>query len=168
MRIHWIGGFVLLLSATAFTACAGGLPGAGAGAAPARWEALRDTTLCVVDRTSATGLTNLSAKVESDGRVVLLENRRIVPLEQVHPVSLLAGYAGREPWVMSGTAITHGQRRFVRTGGERRVPIGLLRRVGDHQGVPLFASPEEAVAEAVYVPLRPGCVFQAYVRSDLL
>jgi hypothetical protein len=71
----------------------------GAGAPPARWEALSDTTLCVVDRTSATGLTNLAARVESDGRIVLLENRRIVPLEQVHPVSLLAGYAGREPWV---------------------------------------------------------------------
>jgi hypothetical protein len=166
MRIQWIGGLALLLAAATSTACAGRLPGSAA--TPERWEALRDTTLCVVDRTSPTGLTNLAARVESDGGVVLLENRRIVPLDQVHPVSLLAGYAGREPWVTSGAAISHAQRRFVRTGGERRVPIALLRRVGDHQGVPLFASPEEAVPEAVYVPLRPGCVFQAYVRSDLL
>jgi hypothetical protein len=67
-----------------------------------------------------------------------------------------------------GAPVTHAGRRYVRTGGERRVPINLLRRVGDHQGVPLFASPDEPTPEAVYVPLRPGCVFQAYVRSDLL
>jgi hypothetical protein len=166
MRIRSLGAVTLLWIAVSPAACAGGLPGSGA--PPARWEALSDTTLCVVDRTSSTGLTNLPARVESDGRVVLLENRRIVPVEQVHPVSLLAGYAGREPWVSSAAPVTHAGRRYVHTGGERRVPIDLLRRVGDHQGVPLFASPEEATPEAVYVPLRPGCVFQAYVRSDLL
>jgi hypothetical protein len=166
MPIRSVGITFSLLSLFVLSACAGTLPGSTS--TPERWATLADTTLCVVDRSSPSGLRELAAKMESDGRVVLLENRRIVPLEDVHPVSLLAGYAGREPWIAGGTPIQHAGRRFIKTGGERRVPMNLLRRVGDHQGALLFASPEESSPEAVYVPLRPGCVFQAYVREDLL
>jgi hypothetical protein len=156
-----------LAASIAVAACAGTLPGTSA--APAGWEAMADTSLCVVDRRAPTGLLNLAAKVDSRGRVMVLSGNRIRPLEEVHPVNLLAGYAGSEPWISgAATPVRHGDRRYIRAGGERRVPIELLARVGDYQGVPLFASPAERPAEAVYVPVRPGCVFQAYIREDLM
>jgi hypothetical protein len=156
-----------LLASIAVAACAGTLPGMGG--TPAGWEAMADTTLCVVDRTAPSGLRNLAAKKDASGRVMVLSNNRIRTLDEVHPVSLLAGYAGSEPWVSgAATPVRHADRRYIRAGGERRVPIELLARVGDYQGVPLFASPDERPAEAVYVPLRPGCVFQAYIREDLM
>ncbi|CAN5823707.1 hypothetical protein BH23GEM8_BH23GEM8_18540 [soil metagenome] len=156
-----------LAVSVAVAACAGTMPGTRA--APAGWAAMADTTLCVVDRTAPSGLRNLAAKIDASGRVMVLSSNRIQTLDEVHPVSLLAGYAGSEPW-MSGAAtpVRHADRRFIRAGGERRVPIELIARVGDYQGVPLFASPAERPAEAVYVPLRPGCVFQAYIREDLM
>lgn len=157
---------ICLLPVALFAACAGRMSG---GAAPdsARWEALPDTALCVVDRTTASGLRELPAKIDG-GTVLIRADRRVVPADQLHPVTLLAGYGGEEPWVRSGDPVRHGGRRFIRTGGERRVPIALVTRVGDFQAVPIFAAPDESPVEAVYVPLRPGCVFQAYVREDLL
>jgi len=155
-----------LLALAALGACAGMMPGAGPSAA--RWDAAADTSLCVVDRTAPAGLRNIAARVDDRGAVLVRDGRTVLPLEQAHPVNIMAGYAGEERWVTGTTPVTHAGRRFVRTGGPRLVPINLLTRVGDYQGVPLFASPDERTPEAVYVPLRPGCVFQAYIREDLL
>lgn len=156
---------VICVSA-ALTACA-----ARSGASPAadaRWESLSDTLVCVVDRTTSTGLRELPGKVDADGTVLVRSGRGSAPLSTVHPVTLVAGYAGNESWSRGSEPLRFSGRSYLRTGGERRVPMNLLRRAGDHRGVPLFASPEEDSPEALYVPLRPGCVFQAYVREDLL
>jgi hypothetical protein len=134
----------------------------------ARWSALPDTTLCVVDRTAPRGLRNLDARIDTDGTVLLRSDRRLVPAAELHPVSLVAGYGGSEGWVRRGEPVRLDGRRYVRTGGERRVALELVTRVGDFQGLPLFGAPDERPPEAVYLPLRAGCVFQAYVREDLL
>lgn len=132
------------------------------------FAALPDTVVCVVDRTAPTGLRNLEAKVDPQLGEVIRVNGRTVPLSVVHPVRMVAGYAGAERWVRSAEPITFGGRRFRPVPEERRVPIELLTRVGDHQGVPLFGSRNESQPEVLYIPLRPGCVFRAYVREDLL
>ncbi|CAN5780564.1 hypothetical protein BH23GEM6_BH23GEM6_00290 [soil metagenome] len=157
---------ISVLALTAVTACAGMMPGAGP--STARWDAAADTTLCVVDRTAPAGLRNIAARIDDRGVILVRDGRNTLSLEQAHPVSIMAGYAGEERWVTGPTPVTHAGRRYIRTGGDRLVPINLLTRVGNYQGVPLFASPDERTAEAVYVPLRPGCVFQAYIREDLL
>ncbi|MDR0787285.1 MAG: hypothetical protein LBG44_05410 [Gemmatimonadota bacterium] len=134
---------------------------------PASFMALPDTLVCVIDRSVTAGLRQVSAK-KRDGGVVLFVDGAVRPLESVHPVDYMAGYAGREQWVRDGVPVELASSRYVRTGGERRINLTLLSRVGEFRGIMLFAGRDEGPRpDAVYLPTSPGCIFQAYVRSDL-
>lgn len=158
----------------ALAACAApggfGAPGGTAAApVPADYAALPDTLVCVVDRAAPTGLRNLAAKKAADGGVLLFDAGEVRVLEDVHPVALLAGYAGNEGWLERRETLVFGPERYVLYQGQRRVPIDLLESVGEFQAIPLFAARgEDAPHPTLYVPVRPGCVFQPYVRSDLV
>ncbi|MEX2583246.1 MAG: hypothetical protein WD766_08220 [Gemmatimonadota bacterium] len=158
---------VLALGITA--AGCGGSPGSGPSPAmPADYAALPDTLVCVVDRAAPSGLSELPAKLDGD-EVVVFADGAVRPLDELHPVNMIAGYAGREGWLTRGEPVTFQGRQYVRTGGERRIGIDLLSRVGEHQGILVFAGQEDdAPADAIYVPTAPGCIFQAFVREDLL
>lgn len=166
--MHSILRWALLAGAAGLaTACSGNPEPASQ--APRDFAALADTLVCVVDRTADTGLRELPAKQGANGTVVLFSGGQVRPLDSVHPVSLVAGYAGRERWLAAGEPIDFRGDRFVKVPEERRVAVELLGRVGEHRGIPLFADPgDEPPPEALYVPLRPGCIFQAYVREDLM
>ena len=69
--------------------------------APPEYVALPDTAVCVVDRGATAGLREIPAKVGSSG-VVLFVDGQILPLETVHPINVIAGYAGREAWLTRG------------------------------------------------------------------
>ena len=102
------------------------------------------------------------------GGVVLLVDDSIHAIEEIHPVGVTAGYAGQEIWYTRGQPVTLQGRSYMKYGGERRVPLVQLRRVGDFQGIPLYGAPADSVRpQAVYVPVRVGCIFTAYVREDL-
>jgi hypothetical protein len=134
-----------------------------------RYAALPDTAVCVVDRTTRRGLRLLEGKVESEGHVVVLVSGRIQKLESLHPVTAAAGYAARESWAISGDPLNVQGRRYEKVGPERLIPYDQLQRADDYRAVPLFADPKDpAPPRALYLPLRPGCVFQPYVRADLL
>lgn len=166
--MHPILRCALLAGAAGLAVACSGNPGP-ASEAPRDYAALADTLVCVVDRTADTGLRELPAKKDADGAVVLLSGGQIRPLDSVHPVSLVAGYAGRERWLAAGEPIDFRGDRFVQVQEERRVAAELLGQVGEHRGIPLFADPgDEPPPEALYVPMRPGCIFQAYVREDLM
>lgn len=132
--------------------------------------ALADTTVCVVSPAAPNGLRLVEAKREvATGRVMLLEDGELIPFEQRYPVSLIAGYAGREGWFTSAEPVTFAGQRYVRTGEMRRVPEDQLVRVGDFRGVLLFSGAgDDPPPDALYVPAEPDCVFQAYVRADLV
>ena len=143
-------------------------PQAASSDVPQRYAALRDTTVCVVDRTTTRGLRDLQAKRSADGGVVVLIDERIRPIEEVHPVNIIAGYAGEETWYTGNQAITFQGRPYLKYRGERRVPIEQLRELGEFQGIPLYAAPADTVRpQAVYVPVRVGCIFTPYFREDL-
>ena len=133
-----------------------------------QYAALPDTVICVVDRTTDRGLRDLQAKRGANGGVVLLVDNVIHPIEEIHPVGITAGYAGQETWYTRGQPVTLQGRSYMKYGGERRVPLAQLRRLGDYQGIPLYGAPTDSVRpQAVYVPVRVGCIFTAYVREDL-
>ena len=135
---------------------------------PQQYATLPDTVVCVVDRTTDRGLRELQAKRAANGGVVLLVDNQISALEQIHSVGVAAGYAGNEVWYTRSAPITLQSRNYIRYGGERRVPLNQLRQVGAYQGIPLFSAPADSVRpQAVYVPVRVGCIFSAYVREDL-
>ena len=161
---------LLLLFAFPLAACGGPAPSSGPVATipGEQYAAMPDTLVCIIDRAAPTGLSDLAAKVGTDGPVVFADDR-IQPVQAIHPVNIIAGYAGRESWLTQGDPIVFSERRYVRTGGERRVARNLLTRAGEHMGILLFAGGEDATPfDALYVPTAPGCIFQAYVREDLL
>jgi hypothetical protein len=134
-----------------------------------RYATLPDTSVCVVDRTTRRGLRPLAAKVEPGGQVVVLVSGRVQKLEELHPIGIVAGYAAHESWVTSGEPLTIQGRRYEKVGPARLIGLEQLQHAGDYRSIPLFADPNDPPPpRAFYVPLRPGCVFQAYVRSDLL
>lgn len=149
----------------------------GCGSSPARgpqpnvppaYAALPDSLVCVVDRAMPLGLRELPAKVQGE-QIVILQDGQITPLEAVHRVTVIAGYAGQEDWLRRGEPIPFAGTTFARTGGERRVRATLLQRVGEYRGILLFAGAEDAPPiDALYVPTAPGCVFQPFVRQDLI
>jgi hypothetical protein len=50
----------------------------------------------------------------------------------------------------------------VRYGLPRVLGVNEVTRMGEFQGVPLFAEAGQSRPEVVYVPVRPGCEFQPY------
>ena len=73
------------------------------------------------------------------------------------------GYAAGAPWYIHNEGISVGEHRYVKYGTRRILAVGEVTRVGEYRGVPVFAEPDApATAEVVYVPVRPGCEFQAY------
>ncbi len=141
--------------------------GGGGSRVPPEYAALPDTTVCVVDRSAPNGLREIPAKIAGSG-IVLLVDGQVQPLSAVHPVNVIAGYAGQEPWLIRGDPISFRGTTFVRYLGERRIAVDLLRRVGEHQGILLFAGADASSIDALYVPTAPGCIFQGYVREDLV
>src|SRR5690554_3445080 len=90
-----MGGGSLLVFAALLSACATTAGPAPRAAPPAEYAALPDTTVCVVDRAAADGLRQIPGKLRGE-EVVLLQNGTVQALEVVHPVNVIAGYAGRE------------------------------------------------------------------------
>ena len=134
-----------------------------------RYAALPDTAVCVVDRTTRRSLRSLAGKIESDGQVVVLVAGRIQKLETLHPIGVAAGYAARESWVVAGEPLNIQGRRYEKVGPERLIGLEQVQHAADYRSIPLFTDPNDASPpKAFYLPIRPGCVFQAYVRSDLL
>ncbi len=160
-------GLALMTLLTA-TACATRAAGpAPTPAPPPDYAILPDTLVCVVDRAAASGLREITAK-KRDAGIVLFLDGAIRPLESVHPVDYIAGYAGREQWLRDGEGIQLRGDTYERTGGERRIGLELLWRVGEFRGITVFAGRDEGSRpDAVYVPTAPGCIFQAFVRADL-
>lgn len=155
--------------ALSFAAACGGQPSSGPSpSAPASYTALPDTMVCVLDRRAPSGLANIAAKKDGD-EVVIFSDGALMTLEELHPVSLIAGYAGGENWLRRGEVIGFQGNNYSVIGGERRVGLELLDRVGEHRGILLFAGREDADPyDALYVPTAPGCVFQPFVREDLI
>jgi hypothetical protein len=85
----------------------------------------------------------------------------------------LPGYAETAAWYRRDEPITLNGRRYARIGYLRRLnPDGFaahgreMVRVGEQQGVPLYAEgPDPQPPGVLWIPVRPGCVFQSYQRG---
>jgi hypothetical protein len=83
------------------------------------------------------------------------------PFAQAYPSSS-PSYAAGAPWYIQNDQITVQGRRFVKFGLPRILGTGDVARVGEYQGVPVFAEAGMERPDVVYVAVRPGCEFQPY------
>jgi hypothetical protein len=101
-----------------------------------------------------------------DTLVVVQGQRR--PFAQVYPATAPT-YAAGATWFINNDAVMFNNREFVRYGVPRVISPAELQRVGDYRGVGLWAQTGATTPyDVVYVPIRPGCEFQAYqARTQL-
>ncbi len=82
----------------------------------------------------------------------------------------LPGYAESAAWYRNDEPVILNGRRYDRFGYLRRLdPDGFaahgreMVQVGEQRGVPLYAEgPDPARPTVLWIPLRPGCLFQSY------
>ena len=82
------------------------------------------------------------------------------PFATAYPTG--AQYGANATWYINNEPVTFQNRRFVRYGLPRVLGVNEVTRVGDFQGVPIFAEAGQTRPDVVYVPVRPGCEFQPY------
>lgn len=70
-------------------------------------------------------------------------------------------YASATTWYVDDEPIPWRGLLSVKYGPERILPIEDLERAGEHRGVPVFREAGN-VSGMIFVPVRPGCVFQPY------
>jgi hypothetical protein len=84
-----------------------------------------------------------------------------VPLAQAFPLD--STYAGATEWFAANEPIRMDGRIFVRYGDPRLLGVQEVTPVGEYRGVRVFADAGGHLPpERVYLPVRPGCVFQPY------
>ncbi|HST61919.1 MAG TPA: hypothetical protein VLK84_24675 [Longimicrobium sp.] len=85
------------------------------------------------------------------------------------PAGTPTGYAAGAPWFIRNEPIIVEGASYVKYGTPRVVPMESLARAGEFGGVPLFTDdPLPRPPEVLYVPARPGCVFQLYMLEPRL
>lgn len=86
------------------------------------------------------------------------------PFSNVFP--LTAEYAGVAAWFVNNEPFDYrGEICLLKYGLPRTLrPAGLKRAPAAHRGVPMFieADDDERRPDVVYLPVTPGCWFQAY------
>jgi len=73
-------------------------------------------------------------------------------------------YVATAPWYVAGEFVRFGQRVYANNDPPQRISLELLRFVGRYRGVPVFKAADETVTPppTIYLPIRPGCVFQPF------
>ncbi len=86
-----------------------------------------------------------------------------VSIRNLRPGIVFAGvYAEERTWFVDDEAIELERRAFSKSGNPRSLNCNDIMRVGEYEGVPLFAERSaERPLEMIFVPVRPG-VWQAY------
>jgi hypothetical protein len=86
------------------------------------------------------------------------------PFSSAFPAT--SGYAAGATWYINSDAITIGNQRYVKFGLPRVVGVSDVTRIGEYQGVGVFAEPGATrTPDIIYIPVRPGCEFQPYQKE---
>jgi hypothetical protein len=120
---------------------------------PPAGPTMTDIQVCVVQDGN---LMNVNAQYSSAGDTTVNGQ----PFASAHPMG--AQYAGNATWYINNEPVMFQNRRFVKYGLPRVLGVNEVTRVGEFQGVSLFAEMGQTRPDVVYVPVRPGCEFQPY------
>lgn len=119
--------------------------------------------LCVVvDR----GIRVLEARVDEATGDTLVQGRRYTDLYQ----NGSPPYTERGETLRVGQTVVLGGHRYAASQPEQTLLPGQIRYLEwymEYEGVPVFAERGEAsTPPVIYVPVRPGCVFQSFQRGQ--
>lgn len=83
------------------------------------------------------------------------------------PLAREHDFAAEKTWYIDNESIRVDDRLFRKVGLPRMLEVGDVIRVGEYDGVPVFAEPGETLAATylLYLPVRRGCEFQMYDGS---
>jgi hypothetical protein len=89
-----------------------------------------------------------------------------VSVRSLRPGVVFAGnYAAGAEWFEEDETVTFEERAYQKTGGEVRLNCPEIMRVGEFNGVPLFARRDAtAPYQTLYAPVSPG-IWQAYQQG---
>jgi hypothetical protein len=113
--------------------------------------------VCVLD---GGRLKLIQAEVDPETGDTLVERQ---PFASVHPTTS-PPYAAAAEWFIHPAPIAFREHYYLPYATPRIIAPDLLEHVGEYAGVPLFAEADAGEPEILYVPVRPGCEFQQYVR----
>ena len=113
------------------------------------------TTICL-----ATGA-GVQVVITAQGDTLVGPSR--TPISELRPALDFAGsYADGREWFTGDEPIELDEREYSKSGEPLRLACADIERVGEHEGVPLFAERGgERPHDIVYVPVTPG-VWQGY------
>jgi hypothetical protein len=125
----------------------------------------RPITVCVVVNGVPQYVEAFVRPQEGDTVVVTPQGIRR-PLRAAHPVPPTA--SGRD-WFVRDEPIFLDRQEYVRLGVPRVLTAEEINRIGEYQGVPLYAPRDGTRPPNVfYVPIQDGCIFQPYQRRPPL
>lgn len=140
--------FVPFLAAAALTA--------GAAVSVAAQAKLVEISVCVIEDGM---LREVRADYDAVTGDTTLAGR---PFSGVHRTTT-PPYAAGAAWYINNGTFTYQGSRYVKYGLPRVLGVTEISRVGNADGIPIFAEAGGSAPYGVlYVPVRPGCEFQPY------
>lgn len=116
--------------------------------------------VCVIQGTALTDVDAIYVPSRGDTLVVVNGVRR--PFAEVYP-AVAPQYAASATWYVNNDRFTFMNRNYVKFGLTRVISPNELTRIGETQGVGVYAQPGMATPpDVIFVPVRPGCEFQPY------
>lgn len=121
--------------------------------------------VCVVQNGMLTDVDAMYRPATGDTLVMSGGQRR--PFGTVYG-TMAPSYAGAESWFINNETVRFNNRDYVKFGVPRIITPSELSRSGDVNGIGVWTQAGETSQNVVYVPIRPGCEFQAYqAREDI-
>src|SRR5690606_2264136 len=104
----------------------------------------------------------VTVQVTAQGDTLVGPQRASIRTLRQGGVVFAGDYAQGRTWFEQDQALTFEQASYQKSGGEIRLNCPDIMRVGEFQGVPLFARRDATRPyQQLYVPVRPG-VWQMY------
>ena len=117
-------------------------------------EDMREIQVCVLQNGQLTNVMGMYSTARGDTTVNGQAFSTAFPMT--------GEYAANATWYINNQPLTFQNRRFVKYGLPRVLGVNEVTRVGEFQGVPIFAEAGQTRPDVVYVLVRPGCEFQPY------
>lgn len=73
-----------------------------------------------------------------------------------------AGYAAGKAWFINNDKVSFKGKSYIKYGLPRVLGVTEVSKIGENDGISVFAEPGTEIPEVIYLPVRRGCEFQPY------